>query len=175
MIFGSILEVVIAIICQPVEGHVRSEIFPAAQEEGEPSSSKIDLINRYLDATGWTARIEGVGIFERFTLPSSDNPLFAAAMERNEAESLPATLDRMTAAVERHYAPHREDFRNLYVSHVHWEYEEAELRQIVEFLESPAGRHYRDGNWRMEAYNDTNTEDDVAEIIAAAAADLRAE
>jgi hypothetical protein len=42
----------------------------------------------------------------------------------------------------------------------------------VPFLESPVGKHYLDGRWRMEAYTDTKAEDIEQGIVAEAQASL---
>ena len=49
---------------------------------------------------------------------------------------------------------------------------EAELAEIVAFLERPVGKHFLDGRWRMEAYTGTNTEEMEEQIVKEAMASL---
>lgn len=76
-------------------------------------------------------------------------------------------------ALRRAYEPHRHVWQEAYESHVNWEYSEEELRQIVAFLESPAGRHFLTGEWRMNAYVGTNVEELLEQIIRQAERELR--
>jgi hypothetical protein len=55
---------------------------------------------------------------------------------------------------------------------VNWEFTEAELAEIVGFLERPVGKHFLDGRWRMEAYVGTDTEEWEEQIVKEAMANL---
>ena len=70
------------------------------------------------------------------------------------------------------YEPHRLSWQEEYESHINWEFTEAELDEIVPFLEGPSGQHFLEARWRMDAYIGTNTEHLVERIISAAAATL---
>jgi len=70
------------------------------------------------------------------------------------------------------YAKHRSEYQRAYEDHLNWEFTEAELAEIDDFLESRVGQHYLDGHWRMEAYVGTDTEDLEAQIVKEAMANL---
>lgn len=87
-------------------------------------------------------------------------------------ESLTGGFEARMAALKKAYAKHRSEYQQAYESHVNWEFTEEELAEIVAFLERPAGKHYLDGRWRMEAYVGTNTEELEERIVAEAQASL---
>lgn len=87
-------------------------------------------------------------------------------------ESLLDGFGRRRAALIDAYERHRADYQKEYESHVNWEFTEDELREIVGFLERPAGRHFLDGRWRMDAYVGTNTEEIEEQIVREAMAAL---
>ena len=77
-------------------------------------------------------------------------------------------------ALRRAYQPRRAAFQEAYEAHVNWEFTEDELTEIVRFLETPAGRHFLTGRWRMEAYVETDMEEVVEEIVQEARRDFEA-
>jgi len=87
-------------------------------------------------------------------------------------ESLKDGFDKRMRALTTAYAPHRAEYQQAYESHVNWEFTEAELAEIVTFLERPVGKHFLDGRWRMEAYTGTNTEEMEEQIVKEAMASL---
>jgi hypothetical protein len=75
-------------------------------------------------------------------------------------------------ALRNAYGKHRAEYQQAYEDHVNREFTEAELAEIVGFLERPVGKHFLDGRWRMEAYVGTNTEDLEEQIVKEAMANL---
>ena len=87
-------------------------------------------------------------------------------------EDLKGGFEKRMTALRAAYAPHRSEYQQAYESHVNWEFTEAELAEIVGFLERPVGKHFLDGRWRMEAYTETNTEKMEEQIVKDAMARL---
>jgi hypothetical protein len=116
-------------------------------------------------------RIDTGSFLERFAMPGG--PLTEAVEAGRERISFRELFEIPMAALRRAYEPHRHVWQEEYERHLNWEYTEDELRQIVSFLESDAGRHYLEGEWRMNAYIGTNTEDLLEQIIREAEADVR--
>ena len=125
-----------------------------------PSPSKAKLIGEFLRLTGIQAKIDEGGFFDRCCGPGG---LVFAALPPDTLYGDASKIAR--AAVRTAYAPHRSTWQSEYEQHVNWEFEEAELGEIVSFLASPAGEHYREGMWRMNAYIGTNTEHLSEEIV----------
>ena len=87
-------------------------------------------------------------------------------------ETLSGGFERRMTALKKAYDKRRSAYQQAYENHVNWEFTEEELAQIVDFLERPAGKHYLDGRWRMEAYVATDTEELEEQIVAEAQASL---
>ncbi len=87
-------------------------------------------------------------------------------------ESLEAGFEKRMTALTNVYTKYRAEYQQAYEDHVNWEFTEAELAEIVGFLERPAGKHFLDGRWRMEAYVGTNTEELEEQIVNEAMANL---
>jgi hypothetical protein len=98
--------------------------------------------------------------------------MWQATADEGHAESFAVGFHRRKAALLNAYARHREEYQQEYEGHVNWEFAEDELRDIVHFLERPAGRHFLDGRWRMEAYVGTNTKKIEEQIVKEAVAAL---
>lgn len=144
---------------------------PSPQIDAPPSPAKLDLIRRFLRATGVQARIDSGNFLERHALPGGT--MWPAAPDgQQHPDTLFGAIERRIAALHDAYARHRSDYQREYERHVDWEFTEDELREIVEFLERPVGRHYLDGSWRMNAYVGTNTEDIEEQIVQEAMAAL---
>ncbi|ALJ14223.1 DUF2059 domain-containing protein [Sphingopyxis macrogoltabida] len=79
-------------------------------------------------------------------------------------------IDALKAAYEKY----RPQYQEAYEDHINWEFTEEELRGIVNFLESPLGKHYLDGSWRMEAYTGTNIEETEQVLVTKAVEQYRA-
>ena len=133
----------------------------SAQIKEPPSESKAALILRFMAATGIQARINSGSFLESYALGGS--PLLTAAR---------ATIGETFAALRAAYEPHRLAWQEEYESHINWEFTEAELEEIVLFLEGSTGVRFLEARWRMDAYISTNTEHLVEQIITAAAAAL---
>jgi len=147
------------------------ELVPSAMIEEPPSATKLELIRRYLQATGMQRRIDTGSFLERFAMPGG--PLTEAATTGRSEISFRDLFEIPMAALRRAYEPHRHVWQEEYERHLNWEYTEDELRQIVAFLESDTGQHYLEGEWRMNAYIGTNTEDLLDQIVQQAEAELR--
>jgi len=140
----------------------------SAQIGEPPSASKLDLIRRFLRAAGIQQQIDTGSFLDRFAFPGS--PLVASAAF--DGCTFREAGKRAFGALREAYAKHRNFWQDEYESHVNWEFTEAELEEIVAFLERPAGKHYLEGRWRMDAYIGTNTEDLIEDIICEAKAAL---
>lgn len=136
-----------------------------------PSPAKLALIRRYLQLNGTQRQIDTGSFLDRYAFPHG---VLAQAMAARGGR---ATLrDMFTVpmdALRRAYAPHRQVWQQEYERHLNWEYSEDQLRQIVAFLESDAGRHFLVGEWRMNAYVGTGTEELLEQIVREAEASLR--
>ncbi len=159
---------------EPVDGHQKQIMFeqthPAAQIEAPASASKLALIRRFLRGIRLQQRLDSGSFLERYAMPGgvmwrikSGDPL---------TEDLLGGFNRRMSALRAAYDKHRAAYQQAYEDHLNWEFTEEELATIVVFLESPTGRHYLDGRWRMEAYTNTNTEDIEQAIVAEAQAKL---
>lgn len=148
-----------------------SDAASSAMVDEPPSASKLDLIRRYLRVTGLQRRIDTGSFLERFAMPGGR--LTKAVAAGRDTISFRDAFRIPMAALLRAYEPHRHVWHEEYERHLNWEYTEDELLQIVSFLESDAGRHYLEGEWRMNAYIGTNTEDLLEQIVREAEADVR--
>ena len=141
--------------------------YPSAQNETPPSAEKQQLIQRLMRATGLQARLDSGSFLDRYASISELH-----WHEGNETISL---LDFVTnpgpiQALKSVYEKYRAEYQEAYEAHINWEYTEDELRQMVTFWESPAGQHYLDGTWRMEAYTRTNMEETEEALVNEAVA-----
>lgn len=136
----------------------------SAEIEEPPSLSKLDLIRRFLQATGIQERIDTGSFLQRFALPGT--PLFTRLLDGG-AVPIDAVMQG-TRKLEAAYACHRQIWQDEYETHINWEFTETELQIIVAFFEAPEGQHFLEGRWRMDAYISTNTEELVEQIIAEA-------
>lgn len=148
----------------------------AAMIETPPTPEKQQLISEYLCLTGMQARINSGSDLERLAIQDLMEVVRANGPERSTVSiTMFGTLsDSVFSAYKSAYAKHRDEFQRAYAHHLNWEFTEAELREIVAFLRTDTGRHYLDGDWRMKAYTNTNTEGLVASISAEAKTALRA-
>lgn len=87
-------------------------------------------------------------------------------------DSFSGGFERRLTALTNAYAKHRAAYQQAFESHVNREFSEAELVEIVAFLDRPAGKHFLDGRWRMEAYVGTNMEELEEQIVKEAMASL---
>jgi hypothetical protein len=156
----------IATTAAPARQLAPFEPAPAAQIETPPSATKTALIKRFLRAIGRQHDLDSGSFLERYAIPGG-------AMWNIKAAPLPAKdvlggFERRMSALKKAYEKHRSTYQQAYEGHVNWEFAEEELAKIVEFLESPVGKHYLDGRWRMDAYTNTELEDIEAQIVAEA-------
>lgn len=151
------------------EGQCCRTLAPSAQIEEPPSPSKLHLIRRFLRAIGLQDQLDTGSFLERYILPGG--PVWQVS-DGVPTESMIGGLEKRMIALTNAYAKHRATYQQAYESHVNWEFTEAELIEIVAFLERPTGQHFLEGRSRMEAYVGTDTEELEAQIVAEAVASL---
>jgi hypothetical protein len=115
-------------------------------------------------------QLDSGSFLDRYAVPGG--PLWKAKSGENLTELLGEGFRIRSEALKSAYAKRRVIYQQAYEDHLNWEFTEAELGEIVGFLSKPAGQHYLDGRWRMEAYTNTNTEDLEAEIVSETASTL---
>lgn len=147
-----------------------STIAPAAKIEAPPSPTKLILIRRFLRAIGRQDQLDTGSFLEHYAIPGG--PMWHVEPGSQITESLSGGFQVKMSALKKAYAKHRAEYQEAFESHVNWEFTADELAEIVAFLERPAGKHYLDGRWRMEAYVGTNTEELEEQIVAEAQASL---
>lgn len=143
---------------------------PSAQIDKPPSPSKLLLVRRFLRAIGLQQQLDSGSFLERYAIPGG--PMWQVTSGQGVQESLKGGFEQRMAALNNAYAKHRAEYQQAYEDHVNWEFTEAELGEIVGFLERPVGKHFLDGRWRMEAYVGTNTERMEEQILKDAMAGL---
>lgn len=143
---------------------------PSAQIDEPPSPSKLLLIRRFLRAIGRQDQLDTGSFLERYAMPGG--PMWQVTNGQVLTENLKDGFEKRMTALKTAYARHRAEYQKAYESHVNWEFTEAELAEIVAFLERPVGKHFLDGRWRMEAYTGTNTEGMEEQIVKDAMASL---
>jgi len=147
-----------------------SKTAPSAQIEKAASPSKLKLIRRFMVAIGLQDQLDTGSFLERYAIPGG--PMWSAPSDQVLTESITDGFEVRFKALESAYAKRKAIYQQAYEDHLNWEFTEAELREIVAFLENPVGQHYLDGRWRMEAYTNTNTEDIETDIVKEAVASL---
>jgi len=143
---------------------------PSARIDEPPSPSKLLLIRRFLRAIGRQDQLDTGSFLERYAVPGGS--MWQTANGEGVTESLEAGFEKRMTALTNVYTKYRAEYQQAYEDHVNWEFTEAELAEIVGFLERPAGKHFLDGRWRMEAYVGTNTEELEEQIVNEAMANL---
>jgi len=138
---------------------------PSAQNEAPPSEAKRILIRRFMKASGLQDRLDSGSFLERYAL-RPEVGWHKTDTTTNLLEAITGPIEALKAA----YQKYRHDYQEAYEEHINWEFTEQELARIVDFLESPTGRHYLDGTWRMEAYTGTNMEETEAALVSEAVA-----
>jgi hypothetical protein len=170
LLFGLASLMSIAVTDEPWRKSISSRTVPAAQIAVPPSASKLALIKRFLQAIGRQDQLDSGSFLERYAIPGG--VMWPIKAEGQRAEDVRGGFERRMSALKKAYEKHRAAYQQAYEDHLNWEFTEEELIKIVEFLESPVGKHYLDGRWRMEAYTDTDTEALEQEIVAEAEASL---
>lgn len=160
----------IAATDEPGRQSAPSQIAAAAQIETTASATKTALIRRFLRAIGRQDQLDSGSFLERYAIPGG--VMWPITKGVQPTEDFFGGFERRMSALKMAYEKRRATYQQAYESHVNWEFTEQELSKIVEFLESPVGKHYLEGRWRMEAYSNTNTEDIEQEIVAEAQASL---
>jgi len=141
----------------------------SAQIDEAPSPAKVELIRRFLKATGIQKKIDTGSFLERHAFIGGQ--LLASAAEA-DGMTFKRAVESAFGALRTAYEPRRHVWQEEYESHLNWEFTEAELERIVAFMEAPEGQHFLEGRWRMDAYISTNTEHLVEEIVTDAQAAL---
>jgi hypothetical protein len=143
---------------------------PSAQIDAPPSPSKQLLIRRFLRAIGRQDQLDTGSFLERYAIPGG--PMWQVSNGQVLTETLKGGFEKRMTALTNAYAKHRAEYQEAYENHLNWEFTEADLAQIVAFLEGPVGKHFLDGRWRMEAYVGTDTEELEQRIVKEAMASL---
>jgi len=138
----------------------------SAQNDEPAGPAKRDLIRRFLRASGIQRQIDTGSFLERHAMPGA--PVFAS--HSRGGASFGEAAQAAIAALRSAYEKHRPVWQEEYERHANWEFTEEELEEIVGFLERPAGQHYLEARWRMDAYIGTNTEELLEEIVREASA-----
>ncbi len=146
------------------------KLAPSAQIDEPPIPSKLLFIRRYLRAIGRQEQLDTGSFLDRYAIPGG--PRWQLSNGQVLTESLSGGLKKRMAALTNVYAKHRAEYQQAYEHHVNWEFTEAELVEIVGFLERPVGKHFLDGRWRMEAYVETNVEEMEEQIVKEAIANF---
>lgn len=142
----------------------------SAQIETPPSAEKLQLIRRFMHATGLQARLDDGTFLERYA--------FVQELDWQEGRTTTNVLEALTGpidALKSVYDKYRPSYQEAFESHINWEFTDEELSQMVAFLESPVGQHYLDGTWRMEAYTATNMEETEEALVNEAIALYRSQ
>ena len=164
----------LATLMSPDEDAARNQsaptLAPSAQIDTPPSQSKQDLIRRFLRAIGLQDQLDTGSFLERYAMPGG--PMWEVSTGEAPIGSLNGGFEERMTALKNAYAKHRTEYQQEYEDHVNWEFTEAELTEIVSFLERPVGRHFLEGRWRMGAYVGTNTEELEEQIVREAMASL---
>jgi len=136
-----------------------------------PNPSKLHLIRRFMQLTGLQRRLDTGSFLERYAIPGG--PMWQSPRAGSQdGVTFLQLLERRIAALDRAYARHRATYQRDYENHINWEFTEAELEEIVAFLSRPAGQHYLDGSWRMEAYVGTSVEELEEQIVREAVSSM---
>jgi hypothetical protein len=170
LLFALVSFMSIAATDEPGRQSRPSQIASAAKTETPVSATKTALIRRFLRAIGRQDQLDSGSFLERYAIPGG--VMWPITKGVQPAEDLLGGFERRMSALKMAYEKRRATYQQAYESHVNWEFTEEELSEIVKFLESPVGKHYLDGRWRMEAYTDTNTEDIEQEIVTEAQASM---
>ena len=157
-----------AALAAPPQGN--ETLAPSAQIDKPASPSKLLLVRRFLQAIGLQQQLDSGSFLERYAIPGG--PMWQVTSGQDVQESLKGGFEKRMAALTNAYAKHRAEYQRAYEDHVNREFTEAELAEIVGFLERPVGKHFLDGRWRMEAYVGTNTEQMEEQIVKDAMASL---
>ena len=131
------------------------------ESEDPPSAAKLELVKRFMRASGLQARLDSGSFLERYA--------FNPAINWNEGRTNINLLEAWSGPINILKTIYQEKYRPLYQDayeqHLVQEFSEQELEEIVVFLEAPVGQHYLEGTWRMEAYTHTNMEEDEAALV----------
>ncbi|MBX7534031.1 DUF2059 domain-containing protein [Qipengyuania sp. 1XM1-15A] len=144
----------------------RTSLAPSAQNETPPSGEKLELIKRFMTVVGIQSRLDSGSFLEQYA--------FIAELGWHEGEvEISEALTGPVEALKAEYEKYRSIYQSEYEQHLNWEFTEDELRQMVAFFETPVGRHYLAGSWRMEAYIGTNMEETEQALVAEAVKSYR--
>lgn len=144
--------------------------YPSAQIEAPPSAEKLQLIRHFMRASGLQGRLESGTFLERYAL--------IPELNWHEGRPTITLLDAVIGPIDTLksvYEKYRSTYEEAFESHINWEFTDDELREMIAFLESPAGQHYLDGTWRMEAYIGTTLEETEEALVREAVSLYRSE
>lgn len=148
----------------------KPEFAPSAMIETQPSEEKLQLIRRFMRASGLQARLDSGSFLERYGLNEDLN-----WQEGRATITITQMLTGPMKALKTVYEKYKPAYQEAYESHINWEFTDDELRQMIAFLESPVGQHFLDGTWRMDAYTGTNMEETEEALVTEAVAFYRSQ
>jgi hypothetical protein len=132
----------------------------AAQILEPASAAKLVLIRDYLRLCGAQRAIDEGWLWRRYWLPGGE--VFDAVPE---GISPGTAMERAMGALLAAYEPHRSALQAAYEEHVNWEFEEDELAEVVRFLGTAAGQHYRDAAESMDFYVECAIREPFEDIV----------
>lgn len=150
----------------------RTSLAPSARIETPPTEEKLELIRRFMVVVGIQSRLDSGSFLERYAFL----PEFAwheSGVEKGTESDPSGCLTGPIQALKAVFEKYRPVYQSEYEQHLNWEFTEDELRQMIAFFDSPVGKHYLDGTWRMEAYIGTNIEETEQALVAEAVQSYR--
>ena len=81
-------------------------------------------------------------------------------------------FQKANGRADKHLRKASSQYQQAYEHHVNCEFTEAELVEIIGFLERQVDKHFLDERWRMEAYVETNVEELEEQIVKEAIANF---
>ena len=145
---------------------------PSAGIESPPTEEKLELIRQFMTVVGVQSRLDSGSFLERYAFVP-ELGWHEGGVESRKESNLLEELTGPIEALKAVYEKYRSDYQGQYEQHLNWEFTEDELRQMIAFFDSPVGKHYLDGTWRMEAYIGTNMEETEQALVAEAVQSYR--
>ncbi len=137
---------------------------PPIREHSPPNAKKLALIHRFMKSSGLQDQIDTGAFLDRYAFMPElgwGASTEQALEDKTLIEQIKGPIDTLKSV----YEEFRPQYQEAYEEHINWEFTEEELLGIVSFLESPLGKHYLDGSWRMRAYTGTTMEETEEMIV----------
>lgn len=158
----------------------RASLAPAVRIESAATAEKLELIRRFMIVAGIQSELDSGRFLERYALSpefgwiegSVESWEKRGARRRKESNLMIDIIGRIEA-LKAAYKKYRPVYQTEYEKHLNWEFTEDELRQMVDFFDSPVGKHYLDGIGRIGGYIGTNMEETEKALVAEAVQSYR--